>query len=107
MDQNLKDCEIEDNCGNILEKVGQSKLFKNAGVMAIAAIAIAISMIGLVILYTVGLKNDKIKYVAQKVKAAIFWNTFIRYILQSTLKLQISAITVIFIANRAGSMKSR
>ena len=82
----------------IFVRIGQNKLFRNSGVMAVAAGCLIITSVMLGALYFIGKKSSKLLSFAKEIKKAMFWNTFIRYVLQSTLKLQMSAVSVLYIA---------
>ena len=81
LDNKFKDCPEKEKCGNVFEQVAQSTLFRNAGVMAVAAAGLALTTAGLAILYITGKKSAKVLAYAVKIKNALFWNTFIRYTL--------------------------
>ena len=101
LDEKFKDCSDTEKCGNFFEQVAQSALFRNAGVMAVTALCLTLTTAALGILYIVGKYSSKVLSVVVKIKNALFWNTFIRYTLQSTLKLQISAVIVLYFTTEA------
>ena len=80
-----------------IDKLGSDSLLSNAGVFVLGAVAVvgAVALTG--ILFSLKSVHAKIKSLYIKVKTFLFWNTFIRYVLQGTLKLQIAAGTVILI----------
>ena len=107
LDEKFKNCNEEDSCSNIFVRIGQNKLFRNSGVMAVAAGCLVITSVGLGALYLIGKKSSKVISIAKEIKKAMFWNTFIRYVLQSTLKLQMSAVSVLYIATVIGNSQTK
>ena len=65
------------------------------GIMLLFAFILLIVLVCLAITACLVRFNPEARGVYEKIKRKIFWNAFIRYVLQSTLKSQIGAGAVI------------
>ena len=99
---NLPGCDVaeDDMCFLVLlkrgvDRLGSDSFLRNAGVLIPAAVVMSAAAVGTVILYSTKSLHAKIRKLYIKAKTILFWNSFIRYVLQSTLKLQIAAATVL------------
>ena len=70
-------------------------MLENSGVMILAAIAILLLIATLVTISIVMKNNKKARNVVSKIYEKIFFNALIRFLLQSNLKMQIAAATVL------------
>ena len=82
----------------VKEYLGSNSFLENAGVMALGISLFVVALVCFVILFIFGKRFEAVRGVYIKLKKLLFWNLFIRYVLQSTLKLQMSACAVIIVA---------
>ena len=66
--------------------------------MLVGGIMLGIVLVSLGACFLIGKFSEKVKQVYLRLKAKVIWNTVIRYFLQSTLKLQITAAADIYFA---------
>ena len=59
----------------------------NLGIMLFFTVVLIAFVIGLVIAAIVLRKNKKAQELFKKIKDKLFWNTFIRFVIQSTLSM--------------------
>ena len=78
-----------------MEKFGSPNLVRNLGIMFVIALAIAILLILLRLIKCLEHRYQWVRKLHKWIHDRIFYNLFIRYILQSTLKVQIAACTTI------------
>ena len=78
-----------------LSKLGSSNVVKNMGIMLLVAVAILIVLIVVLLSQSCVRRDHRLLKVYLMIKKRLFWNTFIRYVLQSELKLLISACSVL------------
>jgi hypothetical protein len=82
-----------------LKKDGETNIVENMGVMLIIGVIIVVMVLALFVVgYFVSSNYKRYEMFRRCVWQAIFYNTFLRYILCSTLKLQIAALITITIA---------
>ena len=74
-----------------MDRLGSANILDNLGIMLFFFILLILMVIILAILAVSFRKNKKVLSVINRVKGKLFWNSFIRFILQSTLKMQLSA----------------
>ena len=75
---------------------GPPDLLENMGVMLLIAGVLAGILILLLVFWLLCRRCECCRKLLTYIQKKLFYNTFLRYVLQSTLKLQISAFTVIF-----------
>ena len=80
-----------------LDRLGSTSLMDNLGIMLIFTIIFLLVVICVVLSAVVLRKNKKAMELFSKIKKKLFWNTFIRFVIQSTLSMQLSAAAVILI----------
>ena len=80
-----------------LDRLGSTSLMDNLGIMLIFTIIFLLVVICVVLSAVVLRKNKKAMELFSKIKKNLFWNTFIRFVIQSTLSMQLSAAAVILI----------
>ena len=73
-----------------INRLGSADVIENMGIMLLFAfilfiVCMCLAMVALTVKY-----NPEGRAVYEKIKRKIFWNAFIRYVLQSTLKTQVS-----------------
>ena len=78
------------------ERLGSSDLVENMGAMLLIAFGLILVLALLVVLGILGRKYTKIRKAYLSVKKKVLYNSLLRYVLQSSLKLQMAACTVIF-----------
>lgn len=91
-------CDKENSSANLVSNMGIMLIFGVLGVLILSII---------LILSLFGRKNQKIQAVIQKLKQKIFYNSFIRYVFQSTLKLQIAAASTIVLSFNFDHMRQQ
>ena len=69
------------------------------GIMFLIALCITVFLLLLRLLKFIALKDYRYYRVYMTLYEAIFYNLFIRYIIQSTLKLQVAAVTTLTLVN--------
>lgn len=80
---------------NGIERVGSTSLIDNMGAMLLIGFLICILLLILLLLRVCTKKSPCVRRVYETIKKKLFYNTFLRFVLQSTLKLQIAASTVL------------
>lgn len=78
-----------------IARTGSPSLIDNMGAMLAIAVVITLVLVLLLVLWLCAKKVPCIRKLYLALKNKLFYNTFLRYILQSTLKLQLAATTVI------------
>jgi hypothetical protein len=82
-----------------LKKDGETNIVENMGVMLIIGVIIVVMVLALFVVgYFVSSNYKRYEMFRRRVWQAIFYNMLLRYILCSTLKLQIAALITITIA---------
>lgn len=76
-------------------RTGSSSLIDNMGTMLVIAVAILFILLLLLLLKLCASRVQCVRRLYQSIKRKLFYNTFLRFVLQSTLKLQFAACTVI------------
>ena len=76
-------------------KLGGSNIIKNLGIMFVIALAIAIFLFFLLLLKKLTQRYESVRKVYKKIADKVFYRLFIRYVMQSTLKVQIAAASTI------------
>ena len=71
--------------------------------MVLEAACLGLGLVLILLFYLLGKLSEKVHTLYLKLKQLMIWNAFIRYIFHSSLKLQITAATVISIALSAKS----
>ena len=66
------------------------------GALLFVAFALLIVLAILIPLFILSKKSERGKKVYIAIKKKLFYNSFLRYVLQSSLKLQMAACTIIF-----------
>ncbi len=74
-----------------MDRLGSANILDNFGIMLFFFVLLILLVIIVALLAVTFRKNKKVLSVINRVKERLFWNTFIRFILQSTLKMQLSA----------------
>ena len=97
----LIEVSVEDDLSDIdqktgVERFGSTSLIDNIGAMLLIAGAILIVLVLLCILKCCTKRSKCTKKIYDLIKKKLFYNAFLRYVLQSTLKLQIAACTILF-----------
>ena len=81
-----------------MKKDGQTNIVENMGIMLVIGVGIVVVVLALLLVgYFVSGKYERYELFRRRVWIAIFYNTFLRYIMCSTLKLQVAALTTILI----------
>ena len=94
--ENDQICDDEEEKQGI-EKLGTSNIIENMGIM-LFLLSFIIILLGLVLVSRICMYKDYRWYRRyMKIRQKFFWNIFIRYILQSELKLLVSACSVLFL----------
>ena len=88
-------------------RLGSGRMMDYAAVSVVAAIALAVILVILVILFFTKRYSGKLMKLYHTIKKKIFWNAFIRYLLQETLKLQIMASAIIVLTTSTGTTFDR
>ena len=82
-----------------MKKDGETNIVENMGIMLIIAVGIVLVVLALLFVgYFVSSNYKRYEMFRRRVWAAVFYNTFFRFILCSTLKLQVAALITIPIA---------
>lgn len=81
---------------NGIARVGSDSLVDNMGAMLALGVAILIVLIVLCLLSLCVKRSPRAQRIYTAIKKKLFYNTFLRYVLQSSLKLQIAACTTMF-----------
>ena len=79
-----------------IDRVGSNSLIDNMGAMLGLGIVIILLLIVLGLLLLCVKRSPRAKRIYTALSKKLFYNTFMRYVLQSSLKLQIAACTVLF-----------
>ena len=88
--------EVEQTVNNsAMNNLGSNNLVRNLGIMLVVALAIVLILLVLQIMKCLVHRYHWIKKLHQTIHDKIFYNLFIRYILQSALKVQIATCTTI------------
>ena len=87
LEQKAEECNSSDDyfCRTFQLKTGDERLglrnfLENAGVMVLGAVILGVAVISTVVLLTLSFASKSVKILYLKVKQAIFWNSFIRYL---------------------------
>ena len=70
-----------------LGRLGSANIMDNLGIMLFFTVVLIAFVIGLIIAAIVLRKNKKAQELFKKIKDKLFWNTFIRFVIQSTLSM--------------------
>ena len=91
-----EETELLDTVKNsAMSNFGSNNLVQNLGIMLVIALAIVLLLLLLRILKCLKHRYQWIKKLHKQIHEKIFYNLFIRYVLQSTLKVQIATCTTI------------
>ena len=88
-DDNAEDSEPE------IKRLGSANIVENMGIMLLFAFILFVVCMCILVIALVVRCNPTARSTYLKIKRKVFWNAFIRYVLQSTLKTQVSAGVVI------------
>ena len=80
------------------QKSGSGNLMRNMGIMFVVAFCIVLFLLLFRLLRCIALSNYRYFRIYMTVHDAIFYNLFIRYVIQSTLKIQVAALTTLIAA---------
>ena len=78
-----------------IERVGTPSLIDNMGAMLLIGLLICLLLLILLLLRICTKRSPCARRVYEAIKKKLFYNTLLRFVLQSTLKLQIAASTVL------------
>ena len=78
-----------------MNNLGSNNLVRNLGIMLVAALAIVLLLLVLRIMKCLMHRFQWMKKLVKQINDKIFYNLFIRYVLQSALKVQIATCTTI------------
>ena len=81
------------------ERLGPCSIDENSSVLVFILKCMPGILLLMLILFIIGRCNSKIRGLYLAFKKRLFWNPFIRYSLESTLELQLSAGTVIVLSS--------
>ena len=95
--ETLESFRCEDPVNSTSSNGAKGCIFEGAPVMVLQAVCLGVVLLVFVLLYVIGKISTKLKTCYSWVKKIIIWNGFIRYAFHSTLKLQVTAATVIMI----------
>ena len=76
---------------NDADRLGSNDIIENMGIMLLFAFILLVVCICLIGIAMFVKYNPEVYFVFEKIKRKIFWNAFLRYVLQSTLKSQVGA----------------
>ena len=85
------------------ERLGSGDFMDNAAVSVLVASILGVILVVLLILFVAKKYSEPLRKLYEMIKKKIVWNAFIRYVLQESLKLQITATTIILLATSTGS----
>ncbi len=74
-----------------MSKLGSNNLIENLGIMLVLVVTLVVFLVVLVILKFVFGRFEYMQRMYKKIMDKIFWNLFIRYIMQSQLKIMIGS----------------
>ena len=90
-----EECEGDECAPSDIDRLGSVDIIENMGIMLLFAFILLIVCTCLIAVAIYVRSNPEAKGTYEKIKRKIFWNAFIRYVLQSTLKTQVGAAAVI------------
>ena len=86
-----EDGETAEEDNSDLSRLGSADILDNLGIMLIFTILLVAVVVLLIVAACILRKNKKAQELFKKIKEKLFWNTFIRFVVQSTLAMQLSA----------------
>ena len=78
-----------------IDRFGSNSLIKGSGAMLIIGVAVGLVFLLLLLLYVLSQHIKCFEKVFNAVKRKVVFNAALRYVLQSSLKLQVAASTVL------------
>ena len=79
----------------VLSRLGSGNLIQNLGIMLVIALAIVLFLLILVLMKYLGRRYERVSELYKNLRNKVYYNTLIRYVIQSTLKIQIASCTTI------------
>ena len=70
-------------------------MIRNLGIMFVIALGMSVFLFLLLLMSKIARKSELVKKQYEELKKKVFYNMFVRYILQSALKIQIASWTTI------------
>ena len=80
------DEEEEEDEAN-LDRLGSANILDNLGIMLFFLVVLILVVTLVIVLARVYRTNKKVQELIRKIKEKLFWNTFIRFVVQSTLSM--------------------
>ena len=85
-----------------LQRLGSASIMENLGIWLLFSALGGILLLVIVVLAVVLRKNQKVINIITQIKEKIFWNSLIRFVIQGTLGMQISAGAAVVLTLNGG-----